>query len=431
VTRCRLLSGLIVFALIAAGAPAGASDLEAQLADVGSRIDGLTGQIDDANASRPALVNSIVSTRDRLSAELADLQAARQALAVVESDRAAREARLAHIRADLQATYERLASTRTELGDARQAARDWARELYMGSRQASVDVAFGVAEVTEMLVGLEYLNVVAEGGNRSLRRYESLQAQEQRERDRIAQQEREVADEVAALVAIEARLEELEDEHLRKAAVLESEVAALRSGLDSLDAEIATFEGELAGLEKEQERVEQLIAQEASREGTAPSILVRPVPGPITSAFGLRMHPILGFVRMHTGVDMEAPWGQSVAAGAAGRVIFAGPYGGYGNTVIIDHEGGMSTLSAHLSSFAVVYGEQVSAGQTVGYVGSTGLSTGPHLHFEVRIDGKPVDPAPYLAQGGRIKPARPPQLRDPRHLRVRDRALGFGGEEPA
>ncbi len=395
-TRCRLLSGLIVFALIAAGAPAGASDLEAQLADVGSRIDGLTGQIDDANASRPALVNSIVSTRDRLSAELADLQAARQALAVVESDRAAREARLAHIRADLQATYERLASTRTELGDARQAARDWARELYMGSRQASVDVAFGVAEVTEMLVGLEYLNVVAEGGNRSLRRYESLQAQEQRERDRIAQQEREVADEVAALVAIEARLEELEDEHLRKAAVLESEVAALRSGLDSLDAEIATFEGELAGLEKEQERVEQLIAQEASREGTAPSILVRPVPGPITSAFGLRMHPILGFVRMHTGVDMEAPWGQSVAAGAAGRVIFAGPYGGYGNTVIIDHEGGMSTLSAHLSSFAVVYGEQVSAGQTVGYVGSTGLSTGPHLHFEVRIDGKPVDPAPYL-----------------------------------
>jgi len=396
VTRCRLLSGLIVFALIAAGAPAGASDLEAQLADVGSRIDGLTGQIDDANASRPALVNSIVSTRDRLSAELADLQAARQALAVVESDRAAREARLAHIRADLQATYERLASTRTELGDARQAARDWARELYMGSRQASVDVAFGVAEVTEMLVGLEYLNVVAEGGNRSLRRYESLQAQEQRERDRIAQQEREVADEVAALVAIEARLEELEDEHLRKAAVLESEVAALRSGLDSLDAEIATFEGELAGLEKEQERVEQLIAQEASREGTAPSILVRPVPGPITSAFGLRMHPILGFVRMHTGVDMEAPWGQSVAAGAAGRVIFAGPYGGYGNTVIIDHEGGMSTLSAHLSSFAVVYGEQVSAGQTVGYVGSTGLSTGPHLHFEVRIDGKPVDPAPYL-----------------------------------
>jgi len=396
VTRRRLLAGLAVLAMIIAAVPAGASDLEAQLADLGARIDGLTGEIEDANASRPALVDDIVSVRDRLSAELADLQAAREALAGVESDRAAGETRLAHIRADLQATYARLASTRTELGNARDAARDWARELYMGSSRASVVVAFGAAEITEVLVGLEYLGVVAEGGDRSLRRHESLQAQEQRERGRIAEQERDVAEEVAGLVTIAGRLEELEDEHVRRAAALESEVAALGSQLDSLDAEIATFEGELAGLEKEQERVEQLIAQEASKEGTAPSILVRPVPGPITSAFGLRMHPILGIVRMHTGVDMEAPWGQPVAAGAAGRVIFAGPYGGYGNTVIIDHAGGMSTLYAHLSSFAVVYGDQVSAGQTMGCVGSTGLSTGPHLHFEVRIDGKPVDPAPYL-----------------------------------
>jgi len=85
-----------------------------------------------------------------------------------------------------------------------------------------------------------------------------------------------------------------------------------------------------------------------------------------------------------------------VGAAAAGRVIFAGAYGGYGNAVIIDHSGGMSTLYAHLSSITVTYGEIVSAGQTIGLVGSTGLSTGPHLHFEVRIDGKPVDPVPYL-----------------------------------
>jgi len=99
---------------------------------------------------------------------------------------------------------------------------------------------------------------------------------------------------------------------------------------------------------------------------------------------------------VHTGIDLRAAWGEPVAAAAAGRVIFAGPYGGYGNAVIIDHGGGMSTLYAHLSSIAVGYGETVTAGQTIGRVGSTGLSTGPHLHFEVRIDGQPVDPMPYL-----------------------------------
>jgi murein DD-endopeptidase MepM/ murein hydrolase activator NlpD len=93
---------------------------------------------------------------------------------------------------------------------------------------------------------------------------------------------------------------------------------------------------------------------------------------------------------------MNGGMGQAIAAAGAGTVIFAGVKGGYGNTIMIDHGGGMVTLYAHQSSFAAGYGSKVAAGQVIGYVGSTGDSTGPHLHFEVRLGGTPVNPGRYL-----------------------------------
>jgi murein DD-endopeptidase MepM/ murein hydrolase activator NlpD len=99
---------------------------------------------------------------------------------------------------------------------------------------------------------------------------------------------------------------------------------------------------------------------------------------------------------MHTGADMRASAGTPIRACRSGTVVIAGSQGGYGNAVVIDHGGGMATLYAHQSRIAVSNGQQVSAGQIIGYVGSTGMSTGAHLHFEVRLSGNPVDPAPYL-----------------------------------
>jgi murein DD-endopeptidase MepM/ murein hydrolase activator NlpD len=99
---------------------------------------------------------------------------------------------------------------------------------------------------------------------------------------------------------------------------------------------------------------------------------------------------------MHTGIDIGAAMGAPIVAAAAGTVIVAGWVEGYGNTTVIDHGGGMSTLYGHQSSIGVTVGETVAAGQQIGVVGSTGHSTGPHLHFEVRIDGNPVDPLGYL-----------------------------------
>jgi len=130
-------------------------------------------------------------------------------------------------------------------------------------------------------------------------------------------------------------------------------------------------------------------------------VIKAPVAGIMTSKFGPRMHPILKTVRLHTGVDWAAPTGTPVYAAADGQVSFAGDGKGYGNLLIISHSDGLETRYAHLSKFAagIKEGTAVRVGGLVGYVGTTGRSTGPHLHFEVRKDGKPVDPIPYMSGG--------------------------------
>lgn len=123
---------------------------------------------------------------------------------------------------------------------------------------------------------------------------------------------------------------------------------------------------------------------------------VFPADGPISSRFGRRLHPIFHTWRMHTGVDIGAGYGAPVRAAAAGQVVVAGEISGYGNAIVVDHGNGLATLYGHLSRFGVRQGQRVGAGDTIGAVGNTGNSTGPHLHFEVRVNGTPVDPLPYL-----------------------------------
>ncbi len=119
-----------------------------------------------------------------------------------------------------------------------------------------------------------------------------------------------------------------------------------------------------------------------------------------TSPFGYRVHPILRDWRLHTGQDLGASQGTPVYAVAAGRVVTAGPNGGYGNVVILQHDGGIQSYSAHLSQIVVPPGARVRPGQLVGKVGSTGLSTAPHLHLEIRRNGQPIDPAAFLRARG-------------------------------
>ncbi len=119
---------------------------------------------------------------------------------------------------------------------------------------------------------------------------------------------------------------------------------------------------------------------------------IMPVAGHITSSYGMRFHPILGYTRMHAGVDLAAPYGSPIYAVAAGTVSYAGMHGGHGNYVRLEHGGSLGSGYAHMSRIAVVPGQMVSAGQVIGYVGMSGLATGPHLHYEVYQGGRTVDP---------------------------------------
>ncbi len=125
--------------------------------------------------------------------------------------------------------------------------------------------------------------------------------------------------------------------------------------------------------------------------------MIWPANGVVTSPYGNRLHPVLRVYRMHTGVDINAPNASAIFAANKGVVIFRGWQDGYGNTIIIDHGGGISTLYAHCSSILVSNGAEVEAGAIIGRVGSTGLSTGPHLHFEVRVNGATTDPLDYVS----------------------------------
>jgi len=130
----------------------------------------------------------------------------------------------------------------------------------------------------------------------------------------------------------------------------------------------------------------------------------KPVMGEVdmSSPFGVRSDPFLGRPAMHTGIDLRGETGEPVHATAAGKISIAGRDGGYGNMVEIDHGNGLSTRYGHLSQIDVKVGDQIKIGQVIGAVGSTGRSTGPHLHYETRIDGEAVDPQKFLRAGVRL-----------------------------
>src|SRR5215831_4880516 len=148
------------------------------------------------------------------------------------------------------------------------------------------------------------------------------------------------------------------------------------------------------------------MAIDAYRQQAGPTddMFMLPVEGQRTSGYGMRMHPIDHAERLHSGMDIAAPAGTPIQAAAAGQVVFSGTQAGYGNVVVIQHEEGYSTLYAHNTDNLVSVGTPVSQGQPIATVGSTGLSIGPHLHFEVRKDGKQLDPAQFFAAGSTPKP---------------------------
>jgi len=183
---------------------------------------------------------------------------------------------------------------------------------------------------------------------------------------------------------------------------LEDQKAEVINTLTNAEKEIASEIGDNIEENKElQNDITALIKAEAkknasSQQSSNSSGYIRPVSGRVSSSFGYRIHPILGYQKLHTGIDFAATAGTPIQASRAGTVIRASYNSSYGNHVIIDHGNGVTTLYAHMSALNTRNGAKVSQGQVIGYVGSTGMSTGPHLHLEFRLNGNLVNPAPYL-----------------------------------
>lgn len=217
---------------------------------------------------------------------------------------------------------------------------------------------------------------------------------------------------------IRERQEALEEEQVELVArikLIESELSEELTALEAnreireeLRAEVAErvrgWQGQIAEIEEEDAELESFIAnKQALAAGQQPKAAdvstegyVWPTAGGVGSGFGNRLHPVLGYYRMHTGLDIGGAHGAPIYAANSGEIIVAGVQGGYGNTIVVDHGDGLSSLYAHQTRFAVNVGETVARGDVIGYVGSTGMSTGPHLHFEMRLYGTPIDPMPFM-----------------------------------
>ena len=199
------------------------------------------------------------------------------------------------------------------------------------------------------------------------------------------------------------QVEEKKEEVETLQAELEESRAVVSEEKESIAASNEETEKMLDELQADADKLTAELQQQAGSSGSSKytgGTMAWPVPSVgtsnITSLYGYRIHPIIGVGHGHSGVDIGASYGSSVVAANAGTVIYAGWYGGYGNCVMIDHGGGIVTLYGHNSAFNVSVGQSVSRGQTIAFIGSTGNSTGPHCHFEVRINGSTTDPLDYI-----------------------------------
>ena len=392
----RLAVGLVVVVCAHVAMPVAMAGLSDDLASVKQRIEAVRSQVGETEAERTELANQVLEVAAELDAAADALDIAQDRLADTDRALALTQARIDELQQSMAERTSAIESMRVDIASLRSAARERAVQLYMDGEVADTIDFFDIGDVELVSVGLIYAERVQEVVDRDVARFSALSAREQEYVDRLALE----------AAALDAERDDLEAQRLERtraadtvavrASSVQERLEEQQALLDEIDDEIDHFEGEIAALAREQRRIEEQIAYEQSLAGRRPGELLRPVPGGVSSGFGLRVHPILGDTRMHTGWDMNAGCGAPIRAAAAGRVFVNGAQGGYGITVMIDHGGGMSTLYAHQTRTNVSYGQTVELGDVIGYIGSTGLSTACHLHFEVRLAGRPVDPADYL-----------------------------------
>lgn len=392
----RLAVLLVALALLAPALPSMAQDPVAELQQVQNELSEVEQAIRAAQTEASSVGRQVVAAQAAMALALdgyhiAQARVDQQILAVQQT-----ESQVASLEGQVETLERALAKTAVELSTTEQRLEETAINLYMAASAVPGLDLFSQASVADAAAALAYSSAVFDQDTDVFTAFELLQREEERQRDQIVEKKAQTEAELRRLEEEKANLEIQRDAAANALAVAQAEAANVQELLDSIQRDIASAEEHKDGLEADAVALELEIARLSSGEGTAPSGLSWPVNGAVTSPFGYRVHPILGVRKLHTGIDITAASGTPIAASAAGTVILAQTYGGYGRAVVIDHGGGLTTLYAHQSQIAVSVGQIVGRGALVGYVGCSGSCTGPHLHYEVREDGVPVDPLSYL-----------------------------------
>ncbi len=346
------------------------------LSEINDKIKEAKSQLEEGKEEQ----NDLLSQIDDLNAKMEE----------VESEIAELDGQIDEKTAQIDTKQAELDSTQAELDQQNAALSERLRVMYKSGETGIMEVILGSSDIVEMISNIHMVQTIYDYDMEVL---DNIQKQYQV----LDRQKTELQSMKDDLESSRAEKQTYEDELNADLSELEELEAKVASDNEALEAQIDKLNREANALTAEMQRG--AIQSSSSATSTySGGIFLWPVPNyaRISSYFGYRMHPILGYTKFHSGLDIAASSGTPILAANGGTVIFSGTRNGYGKTIMIDHGGGLVTLYGHCSSLLVGTGTTVSRGQTVALVGSTGQSTGPHCHFEVRKDGTAVNPQSYL-----------------------------------
>ncbi len=367
---------------------------QAQDEDLTNQLSNIQQQMTNEANKKSEAEKTIGTVYEQLHAIQIELDTATAELKQVQAERIQLDQDITKTEAELKAAQDRLQS-REKVFYKR------VRDIYINGRLSYLDVVVGSKDFSDFANRMEMLKRILQS---DMDLINTIKA----EREEIASKKAKLEEDRAKVLELEKVAQEKQNLINQKKAERQ---AVLERAMNDRDTAERAYNELMASSASITAMLQQRAAERAAAAAAAASQdgggggatwvqgtgqLAAPVVAPITSDFGWRIHPIYGTRRLHAGTDFGVDEGTPVHAADGGVVVEAGWISGYGYTVIIDHGNGMSTLYAHNSDVAVSPGQTVSKGQVVSYSGNTGGSTGPHLHFEVRINGEPTDPMGYL-----------------------------------
>jgi murein DD-endopeptidase MepM/ murein hydrolase activator NlpD len=376
-------------------APAAGDEIEDEKAAVDARIASLQAEIDAAKAHEGVLTSQLSSVVSELEEAQSAVDRAEGALDVLEAELATEQARLDRLTKRLRAQTSRLKELEEEYRAAVSILEARVRAIYIQEAPDVLSFLVSASSFDDLIDNYEFLERIGVQDERIARQVERAKTKAAAERRATAATRRLTAASVSVITARTTEARGMRDELAASRDTLLSarrlKASALASSRENREEYLAEVEALAAQSAALAAAIRDAQAGGSTGSGTPSAAgFVWPVSGPVVSGYGMR------WGRMHEGIDIAAGLGTPIRAAAAGTVIHAGWLGGYGNLVVLDHGDGLATAYAHASAILVGVGQSVAQGQTLSLVGSTGNSTGPHLHFEVRVNGSAVDPLLYL-----------------------------------